>query len=107
MNISYDDFKKLDLRVGTITQVADHPNADKLYLITVSLGTQVRTLVAGLKNYYSPDQLQGKQIVVVANLEPATVRGVESDGMLLAAQSDGAVSIISPEKPIDNGAKIF
>ena len=107
MDISFDDFKKLDLRVGTITQVADHPNADKLYLITVSLGDEVRTLVAGLKNYYTPDQLQGKQIVVVANLEPATVRGIKSDGMLLAAQSDGAVSIISPEKSIGNGAKIF
>lgn len=107
MDISYDDFKKLDLRVGTITRVEDHPNADKLYLITVSLGDEERTLVAGLKNYYTPDRLQGKQIVVVVNLEPATVRGIISDGMLLAAQSDGTVSIISPEKPIDNGAKIF
>ena len=107
MGISFDDFKKLDLRVGTITQVEDHPNADKLYLITVSLGTEVRTLVAGLKNYYTPELLQGKQIVVVANLEPVEVRGIISDGMLLAAQSDGAVRIISPEKPIDNGAKIF
>ena len=107
MSISFNDFKKIDLRVGTITGVAEHPNADKLYLLTVSLGDQERTLVAGLKNYYTPDQLLGKQVAVVANLAPATVRGVESDGMLLAAQSTDTVSLLSPQKPIADGARIF
>ena len=107
MSISIDDLKKLDLRIGTITNVADHPNADKLYLLTIDFGTEERILVAGLKSYYTPTQLEGKQIVAVANMEPATVRGVTSDGMLLAAQSGEIVSLISPEKPLANGAKIY
>lgn len=104
MAISIQDVKKLDLRVGTITNVAEHPNADKLYLFTVNLGTEERTLVAGLKHYYNPDQLLGKQVVVVANLEPVVLRGVKSEGMLLAAQSGDAVSFLSPEKPIEDGS---
>lgn len=107
MTITFDDFKKLDLRVGTIINVSDHPNADKLYVLTVDFGTEERTLVAGLKKYYSPDRLPGMQIIAVTNLEPAEVRGVTSNGMLLAAQSGEIVSLLSPEEPIANGAKVL
>jgi methionyl-tRNA synthetase len=107
MTITIDDFKKIDLRVGTIINVSDHPDADKLYVLTVDFGAEERTLVAGLKKYYSPDQLPGMQVVAVTNLEPAVVRGVTSNGMLLAAQSGEIVSLLSPEKPIVNGAKVF
>ncbi len=84
----------LDLRVGEITEVKEHPNADKLYVIEVNLGDEKRTLVAGLKPYYKKDELKGKKGVVVANLEPAKLRGIESQGMILAAEGDGTVSIL-------------
>jgi len=106
--ISYGEFKKMDLIVGTVTSVEPHPNADKLYVLTVDLGeTEERTLVAGLKPYYEAAELNGKQLVVVANLEPATLRGVESRGMLLAAQEGETVVVVSPEKPLSPGAKVL
>lgn len=84
----------LDLRVGEIAEVKDHPDADKLYVLKVDLGEEQRTLVAGLKPYYEKDELQGKKGIVVANLEPAKLRGIESEGMLLAAEHEGKVSIL-------------
>jgi methionyl-tRNA synthetase len=109
--VSFSDFKKMDIVVGTVTSVEPHPNADKLYVLNVDLGEEEeRTLVAGIKPYYTPDELQGKQLVVVKNLEPAIVRGVESQGMLLAAQHDdapGEVVIVSPERPMKPGAKVL
>ncbi|MFO7900278.1 MAG: hypothetical protein R6V58_14610 [Planctomycetota bacterium] len=106
--VSFEDFKKLELVVGTVTSVEEHPNADKLYVLKVDLGeAEERTLVAGLKPYYPADELQGKQLVVVANLAPATLRGVESRGMLLAAQEGDTVVIISPETPLSPGSKVL
>ena len=105
--ISYGDFKKMDLVVGTVTSVEPHPNADKLYVLKVNIGTEERQLVAGLKQYYEPGQLDGKQLVIVANLEPAKLRGIESQGMLLAAQSGEEVVIVSPERPLPPGAKVL
>lgn len=89
-----DDLKKLDLRVGKITEVEEHPNADKLYIARVDLGCEKRTLVAGLKPYYDKEDMQGKKIVVVCNLEPAKLRGVTSEGMMLAAQEGDTVSLL-------------
>ena len=109
--ISYNEFKKLDLVVGTITAVEPHPNAAKPYVLKVDMGGEERQLVAGLKPYYpDPADLSGKQIVVVANLEPATLRGVESQGMLLAAQHPDApdeVIVVTPERPMKAGAKVL
>jgi methionyl-tRNA synthetase len=106
--ISYADFKKLDLVVGTITSVEPHPNADRLYVLKVDLGEEAeRQLVAGLKGYYEPEELTGKQLVVVANLEPANLRGMESCGMLLAAQEGEVVAVVSPEKPLAPGSKVM
>ncbi|MBS3175404.1 methionine--tRNA ligase subunit beta [Candidatus Woesearchaeota archaeon] len=104
--IKYEDFKKLDLRVATIKKVEDHPNADKLYVLTIDLGSEMRTLVAGIKNYYKPKELIDKQIIVVANLEPARLRGIESNGMLLAADDKNNLVILTPEKKIKEGSKI-
>jgi methionyl-tRNA synthetase len=105
--IAYADFQKLDLVVGTVTSVEPHPNADKLYVLKVDLGEETeRQLVAGLKPYYTPEALAGRQIVVVANLEPATLRGVESQGMLLAGQTGDVVAVLSPEKPLAPGSKV-
>ena len=105
--VSFNEFKRLDLVVGTVASVEKHPNADKLYVMKVLLGDEERQLVAGLAPYYKPEELDGKQIVVVVNLEPAKVRGVESRGMLLAAQSGDEVVIVSPERPVPPGAKVL
>jgi methionyl-tRNA synthetase len=106
--IPFAEFQKIDLRVGKITKVQPHPDADKLYILLVDLGEGEHNiqLVAGLKGYYKEEELMNKQIVVVRNLQPATLRGVESQGMLLAAEFKGKVVLISPEKNIETGAKI-
>ncbi len=83
--ITFDDFLKLDLRVAKVIEVADHPNADKLLVLKIDMGGQQRQIIAGLKGHYAPEALLGKQIVVVANIEPRKMRGLESQGMLLAA----------------------
>ncbi len=106
--IPFSEFQKIDLRVGKITKVQPHPDADKLYILLVDLGEGEHDiqLVAGLREYYKEEELMNKQIVVVRNLQPATLRGVESQGMLLAAEFKGKVVLISPEKDIETGAKI-
>lgn len=86
--IKYEDFAKLNLRVGTILEAQPHPDADKLVVMQVDLGTEKRQIVAGIKKFYDPAQLTGKQIIVVTNLEPRTLRGVTSHGMLLAASTE-------------------
>jgi methionyl-tRNA synthetase len=104
--IGIEDLAKLELRIGKIVKVADHPDASKLYVLQVDIGATQVQLVAGLKAYYSPQDLEGKSIVVVVNLEPKTVRGVTSYGMLLAAQSEDRVVILTPEKNIPPGSLI-
>ncbi|MBI3301242.1 MAG: methionine--tRNA ligase subunit beta [Deltaproteobacteria bacterium] len=104
--ITIEEFTKLDLRVATIKAVEPHPNADRLLVLKIDLGTEERQLVASIRAHYTPEELVGKQIVVVANLQPATLRGVESQGMLLAASDGEKVIVLSPEKPVAPGAKI-
>lgn len=104
--ISIDDFRKVDLRIGTIQTAEPHPNADRLLVLQVDLGLEHRQICAGIRNHYTPEDLIGKQIVVVANLETAKLRGVESQGMLLAVSDEGRVIILNPEKPVQAGAKV-
>ena len=107
--IPYSDFAKLDLRVGKILFVEDHPKADKLYVLTVDLGEPTnRTIVAGLKPFYTKEELKNKQAIFVANLEPVILRGIESNGMILAASTENKSEIvfIKPEKEIQPGSKI-
>ncbi|MBI4565087.1 MAG: methionine--tRNA ligase subunit beta [Planctomycetes bacterium] len=104
--ITIDDFRKLDLKIGKILEVADHTNANKLYVIKVDVGGEVRQLVAGIKPYYQPGDLVGKSVVVVANLQPALLRGVESQGMLLAAHGNETVSILTPLRELPPGSKV-
>ena len=94
--IQYDDFDKLDLRVGKVTEVADHPNADKLLVLKVDLGSEIRQIIAGIRGHYSPEALLGQNIVMVTNLAPRKMRGLESNGMLLAAaaQTDEKTDIV-------------
>jgi methionyl-tRNA synthetase len=101
-----EDFKKIELKVAEIKEVADHPNADKLYVITIDLGDKEKQIVAGIKNSYSKESLLGKQVVVVDNLEPVVLRGVESQAMLLAAQDEEGTCIILPERKTKLGSVV-
>ena len=108
--ITYDDFCKLDLRIATITEASAHPNADKLVCLKIDLGGQERQIIAGLKAFYEPETLVGKQIVVVTNLAPRKMRGLESQGMLLAAVVGGEVVedvvVLSPTKEVPSGTPV-
>jgi len=103
-----DPFSKLDLRVAKVIDAKDHPQADKLYMLQVDLGALgKRVLVAGMKPYYTKEEITGKNIVIVVNLKPATIRGVKSNGMLLAASDgSGVVSLLSPEDA-SPGSEVF
>jgi len=96
--ITIEDFKKLELRVARIKEVIDHPDADRLYVITLDIGEKTKQVVAGIKSGYTKEELTGRQVVVVDNLEPAILRGVESQGMILAASDENGISIIIPDK---------
>src|SRR2546429_9723470 len=106
--IQYDDFAKLDLRIATVLECKPHPNADKLLVLQIDLGSEKRQICAGLRLHYpDPQELVGKQIVVVANLAPRQMRGEISNGMLLAATdpATGKVIIISPSGQTAAGSK--
>ncbi len=106
--VEYDDFKKLDLRVGEIKKVEDVEGADKLYKITISIGDGERTIVAGLKPYYKKEELEGRRVVYLSNLKPKKIRGIESKGMILAAEDEnGKVALLEPDKDVEVGAKIY
>jgi len=107
--VSYGDFSKLDLRVAKILSAERIEGADKLLKLTISLGEKgERTLAAGIAKHYAPEELVGKKIVVVANLEPRKLRGVESQGMLLAASpaDDSKIVLLSFDKDIEEGSRI-
>ena len=104
--ISYDYFQKLDIRVALVESVEKVPKADKLYKLTIDIGTEKRTIVAGLAEFYKADELLGKKIIVLTNLEPRKLRGVLSKGMLLAADDGKNVSILTIDKDIPQGSKI-
>lgn len=104
--VSFEDFKKLKLRVAQIKEVIDHPNADKLYVVKIDTGTSFKTIVAGIKKSYSKEELIGKKIVIIENLQPAIIRGVESQAMLLAASSEDTQSVLMPAKDMPVGSSI-
>lgn len=104
--ITFDDFKKLELRTAKIVDVKDHPDADRLYIVDVEMLKEKRQVVAGIKSSYQPEDLIGKSVVVVVNLEPATIRGVESNGMILAASDDNGLSLITLDKDVLSGSLV-
>lgn len=107
--ISYEDFEKLDLRVGKILSVEEHPKASKLYILKVDLNeSEPRTIIAGLKPFYAKSDLLNKKAIFIVNLAPRELRGIESDGMILAASSNNREKVIflAPEKDIEVGSKI-
>lgn len=105
--IPIEDFKKVELKIGKVLEAAPHPNADRLLVLKVDLGNaETRQIVAGIKASYAPEQLVGKTVVVVANLAPAVLRGVESQGMLLAASQPGAISVLTLDRDLPPGSTV-
>lgn len=104
--VPFNEFKKLEIKVATVKEVNNHPNADKLYVIKIDVGGQEKTIVAGIRNSYSPEQLLNRRVVVVDNIEPAIIRGVESQAMLLAASDDKGVSILIPDREVKVGSLV-
>jgi len=104
--VSIQDFKKMGLRTAKIVGVERVENADKLYKLRIDLGNEERTLVAGLVKHYTEDELLGKTIIVITNLEPAVIRGIKSEGMLLAASSGDIISVLQPDKDVPPGSEI-
>jgi methionyl-tRNA synthetase len=107
-NVSFADWMRLDLRVAEILNVEEIEGADKLYKLKIDLGTETRTLVAGLKPYYQKAELEGKKVIVFTNLEPRKIRGIESQGMVLAAVNDdkSEVKLLQPDGAIEIGSRV-
>ncbi len=104
---TFEDFEKMDIRTATVLEAERVPKTDKLLHLKIDTGLDVREIVSGIAEYYTPEEMVGKQICILANLQPRKIRGIESKGMILMArQSDGKMRIISPEEPLTNGACI-
>ncbi len=104
--LSFDEFKKMEIKSARILEVKEHPEADRLYIVDIDLGDEKRQIVAGIRAHYSPDDLIGRNIAVVTNLKPAVIRGVESNGMLLAGSDDNTISILTFDKDLAPGSVI-
>lgn len=104
--VKFEDFKKLNIRIAKVLKVEDHPNADKLYLVTVSTGEAEKTIIAGIRPYYKKEELEGKSVVIIDNLEPATIRGVVSNGMLLAAKDESSLAVLITERAVKIGSTV-
>lgn len=111
--VKFNEWQKLDLRIGKITKVEDVENADKLYKLEISLGKEKRTLVAGLKDFYKKQELENKKVIVFTNLQPKKIRGIKSHGMLLAGvefdknNNEKNVSLLQPDSEIELGSKVM
>ena len=104
--ISIEDFAKLDLRVADVVSAENHPNADKLLVLEIDLGDERRTIVAGIRGHYEPEDLVGKQLIVAANLEPCELRGIQSHGMMLAVRDKDKIIYLAPESAATPGSKV-
>ncbi len=101
---TYEDFKKIELKIAKIKEVNDHPNADRLYVIMVEVGDKTKQIVAGIRNHYKKEDLVGREVILVDNLDPVILRGVESQGMLLAASDEKGISVITPDREVAIGS---
>lgn len=106
-NITFDDFTKLDIRVGTVLECAKVPKADKLLQFRIDDGLEKRTIVSGIAQHYKPEELVGKQVCFIANLAPRKLKGIVSEGMILSAENwDGSLAVITPEKAVKPGSEV-
>jgi methionyl-tRNA synthetase len=105
--VTIDDFARLEFRVAEVIKAEAHPKADKLLVLSVKLGGEERTIVSGIKKWYDPSELAGKKVIIVANLKPVKLRGVESQGMILAAEdAEGNLSISALDRDIASGSEV-
>ena len=104
--ITLEDFLKIELKVAQVVEAKVHPNADKLLVLTVDTGAERKEIVAGIAPHYSVSELVGKKVILVNNLQPATLRGVVSNGMILAAKEGELLSLVVPERPLAAGATV-
>ncbi len=105
--VTFDDFSKIDVRTATVLEAEKVPKTDKLLKLKIDTGLDIRTIVSGIAQHYEPGQMIGKQISIIANLEPRKIRGIESKGMILMAEdSDGKLTIVAPEKKVGNGSTV-
>ncbi len=106
--VTFNEWVKIDIRVGEIIEIEDVPGADKLYKLKIDLGTETRTIVAGLKKNYTKEELEEKRCIVFCNLEPKKLKGIESKGMLLAAVNDDGseVKLLQPDGDIELGSRV-
>lgn len=105
MMVTFDNFAKLEIRIGTITSAEKVEGADKLLKLEIDFGDEKRTIASGIAEWYKPEDLVGKQVPVLINLEPKNFKGVESQGMILAAGSDTAI-LLHPDKEVPPGTKV-
>lgn len=107
LTINYDDFAKVELRVGTVIEAKPAPKGDRLLVLQVDLGSEKRQILAGIRQHVTPEAMVGRQIVIVANLAPRTMMGLTSQGMLLAAtDASGKVVVVSPSEGVGAGSKV-
>ena len=104
--ITIDDFKKIELRVAKVLEAERVEGSDKLIKMQLSLGEEKRQVIGGISRHYEPEQLIGRQIIIVANLEPRSLMGLESQGMLLAASDENGIALLIPDKEITDGSRI-
>jgi methionyl-tRNA synthetase len=106
--ITIEEFQRIELRVATILSAERVPGTEKLLKLQIDLGSERRQLVAGIAKHYTPEELIGKQIVVVTNLQPAVIRGIESQGMLLAASTNDSsqLALVTLQRPVPNGCRV-
>ena len=104
---TFDEFEKMDIRTATVLEAERVPKTDKLLKLTIDTGIDKRVIVSGIAEYYTPEQMLGRQICILANLKPRVIRGIESKGMILMAkQGDGKMRFVTPEETVVNGAQI-
>ena len=104
--ITFDEFNRTDIRIGTILSAEKIAGTDKLMKLEVDIGSEKRTLAAGIADRYTPEDLQGKQIPILVNLEPKTIKGVESQGMILVAEFGNDYVLLKPERDVPPGTKV-
>ena len=105
--ISFDQFKAVEMRAGTVVVAEKHPNADRILRLEIDFDEgQPRQILSGLSDYYKPEELVGKQVIAVLNLAPRKIRGLMSNGMVLTAEKDGKLSVLTPAAPVPNGSQI-
>jgi len=102
--VTIEEFKKIEIIIAQIKEVSDHPNADRLYIVKIDTGKEEKQLVAGIRKSYTKEELVGRRVVVINNLEPAVIRGEKSEGMILVASDENGMAILAPDKNVALGS---